>query len=530
MSPRAKKPRPLSRAERNIAWLEHHCVVPKGPMKGSPLRLTPFQKRLLRGLYSGQPKRTAIWSFARKNAKTTLGGGVLLLHLCGPEMIAGTQLVSTALTRQQAGIIYEQADFMRGPQLMQITEARKSSKELYVPNRNVDTRYRALSSDADNNLGLVAVQVAFHDELGSVEGPQSDLYSAVETGMVDVDDPLSLIISTQAASDADLLSVLIDSNQADPSPDTIIELHTADPDLPWDKISTVRKANPNYGVVVRQAAIKKAIRDVKKMPSQENDFRRFHLNQRVTSATPFIPPTLWKACRGKLDMTAFEKGPVWGAIDLAEIRDLAAMAWACRRPLDNKWQAFVEFFMPNHDLKDRSKRERIPYDVWEKRGLITCTEGKTTDFDVIADRFLARFQNWNLEKVGYDRWKMKYLRKDLLRDRPDEGPRFNEETLDSLMTDFGQGYKDMSPALSMFEQLVVEEEIVQDDHPAMNLCVSGAVVQKDPANNRKLNKATSKKKIDGLVALVMALATAGAVEEEVEEIVTAYDTEQPFGF
>ena len=252
MSPKTKGKKTvlLSRAERNIAWLEYHCVVPKGPSKGAPLRLSPFQKRMLRRLYSGVPKRMAIWSFARKNAKTTLGGGVLLLHLCGPEMQPGTQLVSTALTRQQAGIIFEQADFMRGPQLMQITEARRSSKELYVPNRNVDTRYRALSSDADRNLGLVAVQVAFHDELGSVEGPHSDLYSAVETGMVDVDDPLSLIISTQAATDEDLLSVLIDSNLANPSKDVLIELHTADPLLPWDKVATVRKANPGYGIIL----------------------------------------------------------------------------------------------------------------------------------------------------------------------------------------------------------------------------------------------------------------------------------------
>ena len=385
-----KTKNPPSRAERNISWIEKYCIIPKGPSKGGVLLLTSFQKRMLRNLYSpvNPVIRRAIWSMARKNAKTSLGAAILLLHMSGPEAKPGTNCVSTAHSKEQASILWDVAQAMRGPELTNVIEVRQDKSMLV---REIDVRYKALTSEHKTNLGLVAVNLHFADELGEVQGPESDLFSAVEDGMVDTDDPLSVIISTQAADDADLLSILIDQQLSNPRADTVLELHTTKKGSRWELVSSVKEANPGYPQIVRPAAVKDAIRTVKDRPSAENNFRRYRLNQRITTGEIFIPLELWRACAGEIDMDAFEKGPTYGGLDLGETSDLTALAWVCRRS-DGKFQCLVEFFMPDYDIEGRTRRENIPYSTWKRAGLVTCTPGKITDFEVVAARSSATIE------------------------------------------------------------------------------------------------------------------------------------------
>src|SRR5262249_54897602 len=153
--------------------------------------------------------RRAILSFGRKNGKTSLAACLLLCHLVGPEHVLNSQLYSAAQSREQAAIIYAlAAKIVRmSPALVDVVTIRDTAKELLC--EEFGTKYRALSAEASTAYGLSPVFIV-HDELGRVQGPQSELYEALETATAAHDAPLSIIISTQAPNDSDLLSILID--------------------------------------------------------------------------------------------------------------------------------------------------------------------------------------------------------------------------------------------------------------------------------------------------------------------------------
>ena len=201
-----------SRGLRNIRWIEQFCRIPEGQFVGQPVKLRPWQRKIIREIYD-TPTRRAIVSFGRKNAKTTISGFLCLLHLVGPENRPNSQLFSAAQSRDQAAILFNLMVKMirQSPELNEIIAVRESAKQLYCEARG--TLYRALSAESTTAYGLSPVFVV-HDELGQVQGPRFPLYDALETAAGAQDEPLSVVISTQAAQDGDLLSMLIDDAKA----------------------------------------------------------------------------------------------------------------------------------------------------------------------------------------------------------------------------------------------------------------------------------------------------------------------------
>src|SRR6516165_3058916 len=210
-----------------IAFIQQVCLVPEGKLVGQPLVLQRWQKDFIRLIYDNpHGTRRAILSVGRKNSKTTLCACLLLAHLCGPpaQSRPNSQLFSAAQSREQAGIIFSLASKMvrLNPELARIVMIQETAKSLVCP--ELGTRYRALSADASTAFGLSPSFLA-HDELGQVRGPRSPLYEALETATGAQENPLSIIISTQAPTDADLLSVLIDDALAGHDPHTVVKVY-----------------------------------------------------------------------------------------------------------------------------------------------------------------------------------------------------------------------------------------------------------------------------------------------------------------
>jgi phage terminase large subunit-like protein len=232
-----------------VAFIEEVCFIPEGKHVGNKLKLYDWQKHEIERIYDNPVgTRRAILSFGRKNGKTTFAACLLLAHLCGPPARSrpNSQLFSAAQSRDQAAIIFSLAAKMvrMNPVLSRVVTIRETAKELICP--ELGTRYRALSADATTAYGLSPALV-IHDELGQVRGPRSPLYEALETATGAQSDPLSIVISTQAPTDADLLSVLIDDALAGHDPHTVVSLYTAPTDLePFDE-DTIRLANPAFG-------------------------------------------------------------------------------------------------------------------------------------------------------------------------------------------------------------------------------------------------------------------------------------------
>lgn len=491
----------LSRSAANIAWIEKYCRIPEGKHAGEAVKLRPFQKRIIRKIYD-TPTRRIIISFGRKNAKTTLSAFLLLLNLAGPEAAKhpNGQLYSAAKSRDQAAILFNlAAKIVRmSPELHAVIGIRDSAKQLYC--EALGTLYRALSAEASTAYGLSPV-FTVHDELGQVHGPRSQLYEALETAAGAHENPLSIIISTQAPTDNDLLSLLIDDAAADNDPRIKLMLYTAPLDTrPFTK-KAIRAANPAFGDFLNEQEVMDQARSAKRMPSREAAFRNLILNQRVNQETPFIPRQIWLSNQKKPLDHRLEGVPVRLALDLSSRNDLTAIAM--RWDVDGTQHVKMRFFAPLLHVLDRALRDRVPYDQWGERGHITLTPGASVDYEYVAKALAEIADQYDVEAVFFDRWRIDVLEAELYR-----------IGVELPLIPHGQGFKDMSPALDNLEADLLNSRMRLGDHPVLNFCASNSVVSSDEAGNRKLNKKRSTGRIDGMIALAMTYGTVDSSDEK----------------
>jgi phage terminase large subunit-like protein len=486
----------LKRAQRNIEWICHYCVVPEGKLVGQPVQLRKWQRDLLIQIY-GSPTRRAIISFGRKNGKTALSAFLLLLHLCGPEARPNSQLFSAAQSREQAAVLFNLgAKCVRmSPDLSAVVQIRDTAKELLCP--ELGTRYRALSAEASTAYGLSPV-FTVHDELGQVRGPRSELYEALETASGAHEEPLSVIISTQAPTDGDLLSVLIDDAKKGDDKRVKLALFTSDPDAdPFDQRS-IKQANPAFGDFQNAEETLAMAEDARRMPSREAEYRNLILNQRVEANNPFISKTVWQENGGAV--TEWADKPVYAGLDLSSTADLTAFVPICHT--GDAWETKPVFWLPGVGLEAKSRNDREVYDVWHSQGFLQTTPGRAIEYEFVAEWLFGFCSGHNVQKIAFDRWNMKHLRPWLLK------AGFTEERIDGLFEEFGQGFQSMSPALRDTEAVLLEGKLRHANHPVLAMCAANAVVTTDPAGGRKLNKAKAAGRIDGMVALAMAFGVA----------------------
>lgn len=469
--------------------------------------MAEFMKEDFRAIYDNPAgTRRAILSRGRKNAKTTESAMITLLHLCGPEARANSQLFSAAQSRDQASVLFSLAAKMvrMSSDLSSFVTVRDSGKQLYCD--ELGTLYRALSADASTAFGLSPVLI-IHDETGQVRGPRSELYEALETATAAQADPLSIIISTQAPNPTDLLSVLIDDALTSRDPRTVIRLNTAPDDMDPFSEDAIRAANPAFDLFMNKREVLDMMENAKAMPSRQAEYENLVLNRRVEMFAPFVARSVWE--QGKRLVSSRFDGPVWGGLDLSSVSDLTAKVYIS--PVEDDWHVKPTFWMPGDGLAEKARLDKAPYDVWARQGFLNTTPGKTVDYSFVAATLYADCQEMDVRKVNFDRWNWHHLKPWLLK------AGFREDQLEgegAIFQQFGQGFQSMSPALRALEGDLLEGRIVHGGHPVLAMCASSAVVTADPAGNRKLDKAKSTRRIDGMVALTMARSAAGTYEAE----------------
>lgn len=493
-------PKRETRGQRNVRWIETYCRIPEGRDVGKAVKLRPWQKREVCKIYDNPARtRRAIISFGRKNAKTTLAAFLLLLHTCGPEARPNSQLNSAAQSKEQAAILFKlAAKIVRlSPDLSGVVVIRDTIKELFCP--ELGTLYKALSAEASTAYGLSPVFIV-HDELGQVKGPTSELYDALETAVGAHDDPLSIIISTQAPTDADLLSVLIDDALQGNDPKVVVSLYTAPMELDPFGEAAMKAANPAFGDFLNADLVRGMAEDARRMSARESQYRNLVLNQRVDASSPFISRSVWESCRGTEPVAFDTDTPVYAGLDLSSVNDLTALVLIGR--VDGIWQVKPYFWLPKDGLAEKAKKDRVPYDVWERDKYLLAAPGKSVDYEFVATFMRGLFDELDIRKVGFDRWNFKHLKPWLL----EAG--FTEEEIDAHFEEFGQGFQSMSPALRTLEGEILNGRLAHGNHPVLAMCAANAVVVSDPSGNRKLAKDKSSGRIDGMVALTMAMGVA----------------------
>ena len=492
----------LTRGERNCNWIEQHCCIPEGKMVGQRLKLTRHQRRWLKRIYDS-PTRTFILSMARKNAKTALAAFIVLLHLCGPEAKANSQLYSAAQSRDQAAILFELAAKVvrMSPDLSEYVNIRDTAKELLCG--ELGTFFKALSADATTKFGLSPALV-IHDELGQVVGPRSQLFEALETASAAQENPLSIIISTQAPTDADLLSLLIDDAMTGADPRNKVELCTAPMGMDPFSVKAIRKANPHFDNFMNKEEVLRQASDAKRLPSREPAYRNLILNQRVEARSPFISRSIWQESGGAPN--SLKGQAVFAGLDLSSVSDLTALVL-----VGEDGDVLPIFWLPDEGLAEKSRNDRVPYDQWARDGYLQTCPGRAIEYEFVAEYLRWVFDHYNVVRLNFDRYNMRHLRPWL------EKAGFSDDELE-LFVEYGQGFKDMSPALRELESRLLSRKLRHGNHPVLSMCAANAVAVSDPAGGRKFTKAKTTGRIDGMVALAMALAAVGQEEANMIDI------------
>ena len=487
----------LSRGAKIIAFLETHVCIPDGEHVGQPMKLAPFQRKFIKSVYDN-PKgtRRAYLSLARKNGKTALIAGLVLAHVVGPEAKQNSQIVSGARSRDQAALVFDLASkmLMLSPNLQGLARIVPSGKRIIGIARNVE--YRAIAADGTTAHGLSPI-LAILDEVGQVKGTQDAFIDAITTAQGAHSAPLLIAISTQAADDADLFSQWLDDAERSSDPRIVSHVYAAPKDAAVLDKKAWKAANPALGLFRNLDDLAEQAKQAARMQSAENTFRNLMLNQRVSTVCPFISVDVWKSCAGPV--LDYGSAPVWAGLDLSARTDLTALVIVGK--IAGVWHVTPHFWTPEQGLLDRAKRDRAAYDVWARHGYLHTTPGATVDYEFVAQDMAAILGSLDVQAIAYDRWRIALLQKEL-----------DNQGIGLPLLEFGQGFKDMSPALDTLESELLNARIAHGMHPVLTMCAANAIVARDPAGNRKLDKHKATGRIDGLVAMAMAFGVINMQE------------------
>ncbi|WP_108260416.1 terminase large subunit domain-containing protein [Mangrovicoccus ximenensis] len=372
-----------------------------------------WQRDVLEAVHAGnadgrRPVRTAVLSMARKNGKTQLVAGLALCHLMGPEAEPRGEVHAAANDKAQSGKTFAEmvAILEEHPELEARANVVRFSKRIEVMSgQGRGSVFAALSADAWTKQGLSPSFTVYY-ELGTA--PKRDLCEALDTAMGARDNPLLVVISTQAASDHADMSELIDCGQkvaagevSGPSFHLTFCGAGADDD-PWAE-ETWRKANPALGDfrsledVARQAA------QAQRMPAAEQGFRNLILNQRVDAHVRFLAKAEWDRNAAPVDFAALAGRKAWGGLDLSQSRDLTAFVLVFPRE-DGRLDVLPRFFLPEQGIAEKAEADRVPYGLWARQGVLTLIPGAGIGPSAVAEAVAEEHCFKTRQLPGFTAW------------------------------------------------------------------------------------------------------------------------------
>ena len=441
--------------------------------------------------------RTSLLALPRKNGKSSLCAGIALRLLLEDE--PGCEVYSCAASRDQARLVFDMARVAveQSPVLSQHLKVYRSA----IVREKTHATYKALSAEAGIQHGLSAHGVIF-DEL---HVSNREMWEVMLSSQGARRQPLTVALTTAGY---DRKSVCWEVWQyAEAVRDGAIKdatflpaIYAAPPDADWKSERTWKKANPNLGISIKLDFLKSECARAVEMPSYENTFRQLYLNQWTEQDQRWLRMDQWmqgdKPC--PVDLRNRE---CFGGLDLATTFDTTCLALLF--PLEDG-TLWVEphFWLPDENMRQRVRRDKVGYDTWAKQGHIHLTNGNVTDFDQVRDDINELTKKYNIRQIAIDRWNATQLSTQLQGDGID-------------VVGFGQGYASMSGASHQLEAAVVSGKLLHNN-PVLDWQAGNVAVQKDHAGNIKPSKAKSTERIDGIVALVMAMGIAATATDAPE--------------
>jgi phage terminase large subunit-like protein len=493
-----------TRVDRVIAFLES-LPITKGILAGTKMRLLPGQKRFIQAVYGRVGRdgrrqiRVAIKSDPRGNGKTGLLAGLALCHLLGPEAERRGEIYSAAYNKLQAALIYNemQAIVLEVPEFAARCNLQRFNKVVEVMSGvGAGSIYESLSADDKRAHGL-SPSFWIYDELA--QAPNADLLDTLRTSMGKRRESLGVIISTQAATDQHPLSQLIDDAALGEDPSVYLQLAAAPIDADIFEEKTWFSCNEALDIFLDLNEFRAVAAQAQRLPNFRSRFENLRLNKRVDMNLQFIADADWMRCDRPLDMVELAGKPCYAGLDLSQTTDMSALVlyWP------DSGAVLPYFWLPAEGLFDRDRKEGGHYRTWRDRGLLETTPGRAINYKAIIRRLAEISMQYELVHVAYDRAFIKtFIAK------------CDEEGVKLPLTEYGQGYVSMSPAVQELEASILDRRIHHGGHPILRWQVSNVAIEVDPAGNRKPSKKRATGHIDGVVALMMAMGAAAKPSTE----------------
>ena len=411
----------------------------------------------------------------------------------------GAEVYGCAADRQQASIVFDVAVEMinQCPALKKRCKILASQKRIvYLPLKSF---YQVLSAESYTKHGLNVHGVIF-DELHAQ--PNRALYDVMLTGSGDArKQPLYFLITTAGT---DRQSICYEVHQ---KAEDVLKGKKNDPTFypviygikdndDWTDEKNWYKANPSLDITVDIDKLRAAFNNAKENPAEENLFRQLRLNQWVKQSVRWMPMDKWNLCSYPIDRERLKGRICYGGLDLSSTTDITAFVLVFPpEDEDGKYEILPFFWLPEETLELRVRRDHVPYDTWKAKGLVMTTEGNVVHYGFI-EKFIEELgTKYNIKEIAYDRWGAVQMVQNL------EGMGFT-------IVPFGQGYKDMSPPTKELMKLVLEKKIAHGGNEVLEWMVDNIYIKTDPAGNIKPDKEKSTEKIDGAIAMIMALDRA----------------------
>ncbi|WP_075795206.1 terminase large subunit [Massilia putida] len=495
-----KEGRTFQPADNLCAFIERLPHV-KGPLAGEPISLEPWQVFILStvfGWVKSDGKRRFRRSYIevpRGNAKSTLSSAVGL-YMLAADGEGGAEVYSLATTRDQARIVFGDAQTM----------ARRSagfrsrfSVNVGAHNMHVlasGSKFEALSAEGSTLDGL-NIHFGCVDELHAHK--TRTVYDVVETGTGKRDNSLLWVITTAGSNRAGIcyevrtfVTKLLDGVIQDDTQFGII--YGLDDDDAWDTEPALIKANPNWGISVRPEVLGPLQAKAMQLPSAINNFKTKHLNEWVNADTAWMDMRAWDACGDStLDLDAFEGQPCWIGLDLASKTDIAALVLVFQHPdIADAYAVFGKYYLPEDTVQAAGNSQ---YPGWMRTGRLTVTPGNVIDFSWIEADLTAMASRFSVQAVAFDPFQATQL-----------STRMLAEGLP--MIEVRPTVLNFSEPMKTLEALVLQKKLVHDGDPVLAWMASNVVAHLDAKDNIYPRKERPENKIDGIVALIMAISRA----------------------
>jgi phage terminase large subunit-like protein len=491
------------RAVRFIKLLKHT----KAPWRGVPFNLQPFQEKLIRDIFGTllddgtRQYRKAYVEIPRKNGKSELAAAIAL-YLLVADGEGGAEIYGAAGDRDQAAIVFRVASQMvqQSPGLSKILKVVDHSKRIVY--KATGSFYHAISAEAGTKHGFNASGVIF-DEL-HVQ-PNRDLWDVLTTSGGTRRQPLIFAITTAGF---DRESICWEQHEyaenvkkgifVDPSFYPVIFSTPENAD--WTDEKEWHLSNPGLGDNRELGQfrslneMRQMCREAKQTPALQNTFRRLYLCQWTQQETRWMPIEAWDATAGEVFDEDLVGETCYAGLDLASTSDIAAFVLVSP---DSKGMLDILpfFWIPREGLQERIRKDRVPYDVWIRDGLIKATPGNVIDYRTIKADILELSKKFNIRETAYDRWNATQLVTELI----DEGLN---------MIPMGQGHASMNAPTGDLMRFTLQKRLRHGGNPVLRWMANNMIVKQDPAGELKPDKSKSTSKIDGMVALIMGLDRA----------------------